>query len=62
MTWLLTAIVSAVWLQAEGLPLLARRRPDFYAWLANAPGTVRFGNGLNRLQQRFDFYGPSQST
>ena len=61
-TWLLTAIVSAVWLQAEGLPLLARRRPDFYAWLANAPGTVRFGNGLNRLQQRFDFYGPSQST
>ena len=54
-TWLLTALVSAVWLQAEGLPLLARRWPSFYARLANAPGTVWFGNWLTRLQQTFDF-------
>jgi hypothetical protein len=61
-TWLLTALVSAVWLQAEGLPFMARWWPGFYTWMANAPGTIRFGNWLNRLQQRADFYDLPGST
>jgi hypothetical protein len=36
-TWLLTAIVAAVWLQSEGLPWLDRKRPGLRARWMRAP-------------------------
>ena len=38
LTWLLTWLVTAVWLEREGLHALRRHFPEFVARFANYPG------------------------
>jgi hypothetical protein len=49
LTWLLTSLVVAAWVEREGLPLLRRRFPDFTARVANHPLSAALGRGLARL-------------
>jgi hypothetical protein len=49
LTWLLTLLVTAVWVQREGLDLLQRRFPDFAASFANHPARRALARLLARI-------------
>jgi hypothetical protein len=50
-TWLLTALVAAVWLHQEGLPLFDRRYPGARARLMERAGLRRLSERLRRMTQ-----------
>jgi hypothetical protein len=49
LTWLLTSLVVAAWVEREGLPLLRRRFPAFTARVARHPLSAALARGLARL-------------
>jgi hypothetical protein len=49
LTWLLTLLVTAVWVQREGLDLLQRRYPQFAAAVANHPACRALARTLARI-------------
>lgn len=52
-TWLLTALVATVWVQAEGLALIERLRPTTRATVAGLPGVRHAKAWLARLEVAF---------
>jgi hypothetical protein len=49
LTWLLTLLVTAVWVHREGLDLFRRRYPDFTARVANHPARLALARLLQRM-------------
>jgi hypothetical protein len=48
LTWLLTLLVTAVWVEREGLSLWQRRYPDLAARVANHPTRLALARALHR--------------
>ena len=49
LTWLLTLLVTTVWMQREGLDLLQRWYPGFAAAIANHPARRALARRLHKL-------------
>jgi len=49
LTWLLTLLVVAVWVQGEGLEIIRRRFPDFSQRVAKHRASVALARGLDRI-------------
>jgi hypothetical protein len=51
LTWLLTLLVAAAWVHAEGVGILRRRFPQFSARVAKHPASLALARGLDRMQR-----------
>jgi len=65
LSWFLTMVVCAAWLEAAGVDWVRRRFPGFSARIAAHPLTTRLAAGLSRLQEAVGLSGagsrPAQS-
>jgi hypothetical protein len=50
LTWLLTFLVTAAWMQGEGLRILQQRFPAFAKYIACHPARLALARGLRRIQ------------
>ena len=51
LTWLLTLLVAAVWVRAEGIEMFRRRFPDFTARVANHPASAALARALEHMSR-----------
>jgi hypothetical protein len=54
LTWLLTLLVVAVWINGEGMNLVRRRFPGFSERAARHPASVALAHGLDRISPMLD--------
>src|SRR5262249_56518974 len=51
LTWLLTLLVVAAWVNGEGLDIVRRWFPHFSARVAKHPASLALGRGLARMSE-----------
>jgi hypothetical protein len=54
LTWLLTLLVVAAWVNREGLEIVRRWLPHFSARVAKHPASVALGRGLDRMSEMLE--------
>jgi hypothetical protein len=51
LTWLLTLLAVAFWLQGEGIEMLRRRYPALSERIRSHPASIALGRGLDRMSR-----------